>query len=213
MRHVSKQVFLDYLRCPLLGWRARRPAYAVAPTLGEQLRMAEGIEIGHLAQALYPNGVLVDNPDPAAAAARTASLIRDPTVQVIYEAAFVAQDCAAKADILARENGSWHLCEVKSSVNDDDKFTDDIAYTALVMQRSGIAVSAVSLVLLSRDFRLGMGTDRMFAVYDRTQDVLTRMAALQGTWDEIVRVTAQTNPPSTHLTLQCRSCDLFRDCT
>jgi len=164
MKSVSKQIFLNALVCPTLGWLMRsgeisKQITGVELTLGERFRIEQGIEIGRRARELYPNGLLIHDMDITSASKKTKSVMSDPNVSIILEGAFLIDGFVARADILRRKGKGWHLVEVKSSVNDRKEFIDDMAYTAMVIDHCGFNISSVSLLLVSKDFRLGMGNE------------------------------------------------------
>ena len=76
--------------------------------------MERGQEIGRRAQELYPKGILVAKEDGKSPAQITQHLIATPSTETLFEAAFDAGPLTAKADILRREGGGWHVLEVKS---------------------------------------------------------------------------------------------------
>ena len=212
MRNVSKEVFLNALICPTLGWLMRAGKIIKTPTLAEQFRMDQGKEIGARARKLYPDGRLVEYTDTVSAAEQTVSLMNDPDISIILEATFVIDGFAAKADILKRKGDGWHMLEVKSSVNDKDEFIDDMAYTTMVSDRSGFNVSNVSLMLISKDYRLDMEAQKLFVEIDHTEDVKNRIDEFEPFWKKIEEITSQNEKPEPKLIFECKDCSLFSDC-
>ncbi len=107
MKNVSKEVFLGAVACPTLGWleRSGDTAAAKAPlTLGERFRMWQGQEIGRRARGLFPGGQLIAAADPLAADATTRALLADTGTPALFEATFVADGYAARADVLVRRD-------------------------------------------------------------------------------------------------------------
>ena len=182
MKNVSKQVFLDALTCPALGWISRVGKNGRdGLSLGEMFRIEQGTEVGRRARALYPGGKLTSF-NMRTAVKETRAALADDTVSLIFEGAFVVDGLAARADVLRRTDQGWHLIEVKSATNDKDEFIDDMAYTAMVIGRCGLEVSRVSLLLISRDYRLGMPDDRLFREVDHSEEVLGRVGELKTLW-------------------------------
>lgn len=212
MRNVSKQIFLNAITCPTLGWLMRTGETIPIPSVADRLRMEQGTEIGKRARTLYPDGILVDEKDGVSAIDKTRSLIDDPVTSIMFEGSFRIDGYSTKADILKRKNDGWHLVEVKSSVNDKEEFIDDIAYTAMVILRCGINISAASLWLVSKDFRLGMNNEKLFVKIDHTPEVLGRIRDFQPLWKEIEEVTRSTEEPEPELRFDCRKCEIFQEC-
>lgn len=182
-------------------------------TLGEKFRIEEGKEIGERARTLYQNGVLVDGRNLNSAVRTTEDLINDPNINEIFEGTFSVGDYVTRADILRRKsNDDWHMIEVKSSVNDRAEFIDDMAYTTMVIKHSGFSVSNISIMLMSRDFRLGMKNEDLFVETEHTDEVLARVKKFEVVMDEIERLTGNENAPETILCFECKNCPLFKEC-
>lgn len=217
MRNISKAIFLNTPTCSTLGWLLRNEDIADQtpqrePTLGEKFRIEQGIEIGNRARSLYPGGLLIDETRIVSASARTKSAIDDRSISIIFEGAFLTDGFAARADILKRKGNRWHLVEVKSSVNDRGEFIDDMAYTAMVLSRCSLDISNASLLLISRDFRLGMDNRYLFVEVDHTDEVLLRAKEFELRWQLIDKITSASQKPEPQLIFECRKCPLFAEC-
>jgi len=216
MKNVSKQIFLNGLVCPTLGWLLRsgeiEQTTEVKLSLGERFRIEQGFEIGKRARELYPGGLLVDDVDLASASSETERLMSNEGVQVIFEGTFPIDSFVARADILRRKDDGWHLIEVKSSVNDKEEFIDDMAYTTMVLDRCGVNISGVSLLLVSGDFRLGMPDEELFREIDHTDEVLFRVEEFKPLWQQIKELTGAPIKPEPSLLFECRKCELFEVC-
>lgn len=182
------------------------------PTLGEKFRMEQGIEIGRRARELYPDGILIEHTDTPSALIETKNLIDNPNILIIFEATFSIDNFVAKADILKRKSDGWHMIEVKSNVNNKDEFIDDMAYTTMVIEHSGLNISNVSLMLISKDFQLGMENKKLFAEIDHTDNVIKRVEELKRYWTQIEEITRKSEKPELNLLYECHKCKLFKDC-
>lgn len=210
-RHIAKNDWLAAAQCRTLAWHGLR-ADPEAPDEASRFRMTQGREVGELARGLFPEGILVTRKPGMTAAELTQSLLSDGSIQTLFEAAFNAGPFAAKADVLRRESAGWHLLEVKSSFSDTrelSRYVDDLAYTAMVLRRSGRAVAKASLVLLSRDYRHGQGIDALFELTDVTLEVGDRAAAFDQVAEEFARTLLSERPPVSILVSACRQCDYF----
>jgi len=214
MRNVTKRMFLNTLACPSFGWlmRMKREEVTREPTIGERFRIEQGMEVGRRAREAYSDGILIDEKDMTSAIERTKSLMNNPNVSVIFEGAFLADNLATRVDILRREDDGWHIIEVKSNVNDKKEFIDDMAYTALVFNPSNHKISKISLMLISRDFRLGMDNDKLFVEIDHTEEVIERMLQFTICYSEIEQITRASTKPEAELQFTCKKCVLFKDC-
>ena len=211
---ISKNLFFNAAVCPTLGWRLRadEALEGVAPTLGQKFRMEQGAEIGRIARGLFPEGVIITTGNLAEAAAETAKLVLAGGPAVLFEATFVVDEYAAKADVLRRIGDGWHLIEVKSNINLGQGLIDDLAYTSMVLGRAGLRISKTSLLLVSKDFRMGMEDSELFAEYDRTEEVLARTAEFQSFWDIVRNQTSAASMPKPTLIPACKTCQLFLNC-
>jgi len=214
MRNVSKNIFLNALACPTLGWLIRMNKEVVPrdPTLGERFRMEQGMEIGKRAREIYPEGVLIDNLNIAASLKRTKSLMDNSNVSVLFEGTFLIDGFITKADILKRKNDDFHMIEVKSSVNHRKEFIDDMAYTTMIMDSCGINVSTISLLLISKDFRLGMKNENLFKKTDHTDEVLDRIEEFKPFRKQIEEITRKSVKPEPIIRFECRKCPVFKEC-
>ena len=216
MKNVSKEIFLNSLVCPGLGWLMRSGKIEYTSDtelpLGVKFRIEQGLEIGKRARDLYPDGALVDEVDLTTAANRTESLMEDADCKVILEGAFLTDNFAARADIVRRVDNGWYLYEVKSGINDKEEYIDDMAYTTMVLNRCGVNLSGISLLLVSKDFRLGMENEKLFTEIDHTEEVLIKVEEFKPYWEQVEELTRAPEKPEPALIYECRGCDLFKDC-
>lgn len=212
-KNVSKQIFLNALTCPTLGWLLRSWQTKRAEfSLGQRFFIEQGVDIGRRARELYPEGLLIEDRWMKPASEKTERAMNDPAVPVIFEGAFATGGLVCRADILKRNDAGWHLIEVKSGVNDREAFIDDMAYTAMVIDSCGVHITGVSLLLVSRDFRLGMENEGLFTEIDHTDEVMERVEEFKTIREEIEEITRAPLKPEPRLILECRKCDLFREC-
>jgi predicted RecB family nuclease len=169
--------------------------------------MQQGQEIGALARSLYPDGV---NASESGAADATKALMASGC-EVIFEATAFADPFVAKADIIQRDGCGWHVIEVKSSFADTsslNEIVDDLAYTVMVLVRSGVQVVKASLLLLARTYKFGDAPDRLFECLDKTGEVLARAAEFDKQADN-AGVLFHDMPPTPVLGSTCRNCVHF----
>lgn len=210
---ISKSIYLNSVACSTLGWNLRNSSSSkTQPTLAQQFRMDQGAEIGKRARSLYPTGVFLGAHDLEDAAEETRRLTATGAQSTIFEATFIVDEFVAKADILLKEGTGWHLIEVKSNVNLKDELLDDLAYTYLVASRAGVKISRASLLLISKEFRLGMEPKKLFIERDCTGECSEKAKALETYWEKIRQATSAAVAPTPKLISACKSCDIFSDC-
>ena len=207
-RLITKEAFLTAMECTTQGWYLMRDK-AGTPTPGEQIRMEEGKEVHRRAQSLHPNGVY------AGKVARTRQLILDSAIEVIFEAAFEVDGYAARADWIRRTHSGWIIGEIKSSLHCEEgpkkEHIDDLTYTCMVLRRSGLPVKSCELLLMNRDWRLGMDDPSLFIVTDITEMVVERADEFNQTWERTAPLLLRNSRPSPHWCFACRDCEYFED--
>ncbi len=209
---VNKQGFLATVDCPLYGWLNQHGQVAVDDSPSAMLMRQQGMEINRLARGLFSAGRLVSDVGFAAAVEKTAGLVAGTKDVTLFEAAFRHGRFVARADVLERVKGKWHLREVKSSTGVSDDQFKDLAYTAAVLAGAGIVVSRASLVTMSPDYRLGMPVEKMFDETDATDDIVE----FAGAYDALFKSTEALlfGPrPKKNLIFFCRKCEEFEECT
>ena len=219
VNRIKKKIFLETNICPRKGWLLRNQKGVADLSLGEQFRIEQGIEIGEKARELFPDGVLVQERSTELAAKKTAELLADPSVKIIFEATFLYNDYAAKSDVLIRNKDSWDLIEVKSKTTkvterkkDLSDLIDDIAYTSLIIAKNGLTISNTRLLLVSEKFQLGMSITALFESLDCTKEVKSRIGEFEKMLDPVARITSQSAQPDFKLIAQCKKCDFFNQC-
>ena len=212
MHGVTKRIFLASRGCLRQGWYLQHAESIEPATDADKFRMEQGQLIGQQARLLYPGGILVDQQRPSDAARRTARLLADPKVPTIFEAAFQWDGYTTRADVLVRGNGGWTVKEVKSALvtsEPPDELVDDVTYTVMVARKAGLPVEQFSLLLLSRDYRLGMSPKDLFVEIDVTAAVEAQLSEFAASLDQIRAALSRPAPPPARLIPACRSCEFF----
>ncbi|PWG03533.1 DUF2779 domain-containing protein [Sphingosinicella humi] len=153
---LSKSKITAFEQCPKKLWLSvHRPELAEQDAGAEQ-RFAAGHEVGAVACALHPGGVMVDaDPDLRAALKQTAELLGAGWNGPIFEATFAHDGVLVRADLmLPADEGGWHVAEVKSSTGLKPYHVPDIATQIWVMRECGVEVASASIRHLDSAFRL-----------------------------------------------------------
>lgn len=211
MGKINKEQFLATLFCPTYGWLLRSGLTQEQLSPAEKLRIEEGLEIHQRARGLFPGGIMVSGNNEVSVRT-TQQLLLDPNTTVIFEATFIYQDYVTKADVLIRDNSQWKIIEVKSNVNDDKELVDDLSYTTFVAQSAGLQISNCSLLLVSKDYRLGMSDENLFKEIDHTAKVLGRANEFRELSVEIAHTLSSSEKPAPELRWECKGCDIFEQC-
>jgi len=211
MKHqsITKDVFLTGVECSTKGWFTLNGEGSGEPTEGDLLRMSQGQEVHRRAQSLHQNGVFAGNE------AKTNELLIDSTIKLIFEAAFKVDGYAARADWIRRVDDGWVIGEIKSSLHNEDetdeRHIEDIAYTTMVLSRAGLPVKGCEIVLMDREWRLGMSDEELFVVTDITEEVTQKADSFDQLWDQMRTHFSQKKKPIAHLKWVCKDCEHFAD--
>lgn len=213
-KNISKSIFLSSLICQTKGW-FKLNGIQNTISIGDQLRSEEGKEIGVLARSLYPDGQIITGHGDHALK-MTENLLNDKNVSSLFEAAFKNNNCVTRADILVKEDRGWHLIEVKSSTDfsqkskkDQESLIDDAAYTSMVIN-DHVNIEKVSIMTLSKKFRLGMDVKSLFVTEDITQRVFDRKLYFLSLKDSIENSIQSTLIPTPNWIFECKDCEFFK---
>src|ERR1051325_73724 len=124
-RLLSKSRFVTALECPTkLSYLGKKDQYPDI-RLDDEFLMAlveGGFQVGALARAYYPGGVLIEELNPAIAIKQTDDLLTQDDA-IIYEPAFKYGNCFIRADILIKKGKILKLIEAKAkSYHPDESF-------------------------------------------------------------------------------------------
>jgi hypothetical protein len=151
---LSKTRFVYGVQCHKYLWlrtyEADAPELKISPAIKDIID--QGNQVGRLARARFPGGVLVelDHDDPERLPL-TSNLLAAKT-PAIFEATFVADRTFAAVDVLLREDGGWVLIEVKSGSEIKDKYVLDAAIQTHVVERAGLEVRRVEIMHLNKEY-------------------------------------------------------------
>ena len=153
---LSKSRFVAGCQCHKLLWWKVHDSKAVELQPGKVLqdRFDQGRQVGELARARYPGGVLINVPHDAGAervAATQAAL--DQGAPAVFEATFIADNTYVSIDVLEKQEGGYRVTEVKSSTSQKDEHIPDVALQARVAAACGVHVAAAEVLHLSKEFR------------------------------------------------------------
>jgi Domain of unknown function(DUF2779) len=180
-----------------------------------------GIEIGRHARDLFPGGVLVDAKpwEHKSAVDQTRSLMLDPHISAIFEAAFEFAGVRIRTDILERCGKAWGLREVKLSTKPSADHVEDVAIQLFVLRGAGLRVNSAELIHVDKGYsrdRDGIDWTRYFKrteVLRQASALRTRIAkTVQEQHAVVRRMTAPKIEPSGHCG-EPNSCEFWGLCT
>jgi hypothetical protein len=158
--------------------------------------MDEGARVGEAAKAHFPGGVLIDLPHDQVqerVEATVRALARGEPA--IFEATFAEDGIMVAVDILAREDETHTLIEVKSSSSIKTHHLWDAAIQAYALRRAGVDVDTVEIMHLNDACRFpeldGLFvreavSGRVRSLYPQISDLIRAQAAmLEGPLPEV----------------------------
>ncbi|MCD4732008.1 MAG: DUF2779 domain-containing protein [Bacteroidales bacterium] len=172
---ISKSSFLRGKQCLKKLYLVKKyPELQDPVSEGQQSIFDRGHHVGELAQQLFPGGFIAafDLPHGFMRSIKyTRELIRRGT-PVIYEAGLMFENTHCFVVILKKENGKWHINEVKSSTEVKDVYIYAAAFQYHVLSSLGLEVADVSIVFVNNQYvREGeIDIQQLFtieSVYDR----------------------------------------------
>jgi hypothetical protein len=202
---ITKQHYLSAMQCKKFGWHQWHDPSALATSdPAREDRLQTGREVGAIARRLFPTGVQVMGISrvDALSQTETALLLRQP----LFEAAFEAEGCFTRTDILVPvDEESWDLFEVKSGTSVEDVYVEDIAFQAHVLAAAGVRVRSYSLLLVDNTYvREGeINPNSLFIRRDVTTPVFERMHRVKSGLQRTLETIALSAVPKTEIGRHC----------
>ncbi len=213
---LSKSRFTSGLQChKKLWWEVHEPdAVELQPDKVLQDLFDQGRQVGELARARYPGGVLIDAPHNARTerVAATEAAV-DSGAPAVFEATFIADDTYVAIDVLEKRGNGHHLIEVKASNSQKDEHIPDVAVQAYIAAASGVEINSAEVMHLNKEFR-NPDVGDLFARTDVTEAVAEFLPNVP---DELARQQAMLagELPDVTIGLHCfepRDCPFLKRC-
>lgn len=153
---LSKSKITAFEQCPKRLWLSVHRRELAEQDDGAEARFATGHEVGAIACALLPGGVMVvAEPDLAAALATTRALLNSGVDRPIFEATLQHDGVLVRIDVLEPDGaGGWHMAEVKSSTKAKDYHLGDLATQLWVTRHAGVPISSAAIRHIDSSFVL-----------------------------------------------------------
>lgn len=156
---LSKSRLLAFRQCPKRLWLYvyRRGLEEVS----EQAAFAfgHGHDVGAVARALQPDGILIEAENLAEALAATRRVMAEQPDRPIFEATFEHDGVLVRADVMVPEPGGYRMTEVKASTRVKDYHLTDCAIQTWVCQQAGIPITRTELAHVDTRFVYPGGGD------------------------------------------------------
>lgn len=150
---LSKSKYVRGANCPKSLWLYVHKKDQQVISDSAQLVFSRGTDVGVLAQAYFPNGVLAVQEDyPCVESANRTKAFIEQGIETIYEATFIYDNTLVAVDILHKENGKWSIYEVKSTNSTKPQHILDVAVQYYVVSGCGVDVGNAYLMHFNRDY-------------------------------------------------------------
>lgn len=202
---LSKSKLIAFRQCPRRLWlEVHRPDLKDESDAAQQ-RFAIGHQVGEIARAAYPDGILIapDN-DIGRAKAETKAALEARRRKPLFEATFEAQGLLVRTDLLLPVRNGWHMVEVKSSTKAYGYHFEDAAIQAWVVREWGLPLKAASLQLVDSSWVYRGGGDyRGLLKIESVDDAIGSLEAEVPTWLESARQIVSGPEPLVRMGRQC----------
>lgn len=204
IKTLSKSKLMRGVQCEKNLWLTlHKPELEPETDKATQKQFDEGNEVGEKAREIEGKGLLIDNDywDYSGAHKRTQDAIASG-VTPIYEAAFLADDGFARADILKKTKTGWHLIEVKKSTGVKDYHFQDAAIQTAIIESSGLKLKSISIRHINNEM-LFPDIKNLFTTVDVTDDVRSLQIEIKSKIKHLHGIIKMTKEPNVEISSHC----------
>lgn len=213
---LSKSKILNHRQCPKRLWlEINQPQLAVTDAK-MQARFDVGNQVGALARAFYPDGIMIDATSRAQQLADTERALAG-SPRPIFEATFLADEVVVRADLLLPDVDGYRMVEVKSSTTVKPYYLDDTAIQYWVMRQSGVPITSIKVACIDTTFVYQGDGDyaRLLKQVDVSVTARKLEPEIPG-WIHAARQTLASDKPAIDVGKQCQKpygCPFLDACT
>jgi hypothetical protein len=218
---LSKSSFIRGLQC-LKSLYYYKNFYSLRdkPSDKRQAIFSRGINIGVIAQGLFPGGKDASASHPSRqreAAENTQRLIAEGHT-IIYEAAFIYQQVYVAVDMLVKTGEEWQAYEVKSATRISEAYLNDAAIQSFVIRGAGIPLSDFSLVYVNNQYirRGPLDLQGLFTRQSVAKEIEKRLPEIEANLIRAKMALAKREVPDIQIGEHCFSpydCDFWGTCS
>ncbi len=207
---LSKSSFIKGLQCEKQVYLYKHH-YDWRDPVSESLQAVfrRGINVGILAQSLFPDGEsaqLVDPTQSGKAIKLTKELI-DSDVNTIYEASFEYDDVLIISDIIVKDKNKWNVYEVKSSTSVSETYILDAAIQYYVLSNSGLKIKDFSIVFLNNQYirQGGLDLNSLFTIQSVKDLIIEKQASIKSEVKRLKQVLKEKEIPDIKIGPRCHN--------
>jgi hypothetical protein len=214
-RYLTKSCYLHGVQCARLLWFSAEHLLP-APDQQTLAVFEEGKKVGALARDMFPDGIEISANSFEEAVRESAKAIQGR--RPVFEATFVYNNCAVRADVLTpNEDDSWNLIEVKSTTAVEEIHLQDVAFQLHVLTGAGLRINRCIVAHINSTFVKHGPVDPhlFFTLADVTEQAAVLRCGIEAEVDRMLRVLRLPDAPAVEIGRWCNSphvCPLHDTC-
>lgn len=194
---LSKSRYIRGINCHKALWLSKHKKELQVFSNATMAVFARGTSVGELATQYFPGGVMAVTGDyPNAEAAKYTQELIAQGVETIYEATFIYDNTLVAVDVLNKENGKWHIYEVKSTNSAKDVHVPDIAVQYYVLTGCGLSISDASVMHFDKNYvrRGHVNVKELFKATSLFNDILPLQDDIKNNIPVLLKVLESDEP-------------------
>lgn len=166
-------------------------------------RLEESISIKELGRKLRSNGTLISYNNIDLMVHQTNAIMSND--KIIYNATFKYDDICIKCDILEHDNDKWDIYLIKSSVNVEKKYYDELAIQCYVLQKLGYKVGNINIAYINNEYikENELEINKLFNIENVTDQVIESIRDINENISSIKNTIKENIEPDVELGEYC----------
>jgi hypothetical protein len=221
LAHISKSAFVRGIQCAKqLYYYKNNYNQRDALTESQRVSFKRGVDVGILAQQLFPKGKDLTPTSPwqyKQSANITQHYLQQGDI-TLYEASFLYGSLYAIMDIVVSTDGLLNLYEVKNTRSVKEQHLLDAAFQYYVINQAGYTISNIFIVYPIHnleDYNDDVPLADLFVIEDITNIVTERQSDIEKSSQQQIDMLSAPAPPEIKIGGQCfkpYACDFMKTC-
>lgn len=209
MHILSKSTYIKGEQChKALYMYKKHPYLRDKLSLEQRARFKRGTDVGILARTYFAGGINMAPSSPSLFSKmfeKTMQNLKDPNVNVMYEAIFIYNDTLIMLDILVRDGVKWRAIEVKSSMSLNETYYHDAALQYYVLNGCEVPISDMQLMHINSDYiKEGEIDVKKLFIFESVKDYAEQhLEAIGNKVNELKSVVNLSNAPRVDIGSHC----------
>ena len=148
---LSKSSYLKGLQCPKYLWiYFNKKELIPEPSEAAQYLFSQGDLVERYAESLFPGAVHIPKDPFGENLDKTKEFLKKK--KTLFQAAFLADDLYARADVLRPVKSGWDIIEIKSGTKVEDVHKHDLAFQKYVYEKAGLKINKCFLMHVNNKY-------------------------------------------------------------